>query len=284
MSSITSLDDLVSLTTGGGSAAPQLITRFHDNRVAGSTATAPVANRWISLWQYDSTLGAGSAPGAGAIPDNTTNGSSRQTDPGGGRQLWLTGVGAFAAQAGTLMLYDRLYHISGLSGTSASAQTVQGSPASPALTRYTDGAGLVAFVEIYSAIGATARTITMDYTDQDGNTGQTSTAVSIGGTGLNEAQRMIHLQLAAGDSGLRAINTVTLSASTGTAGNFGITIAKPLAMIPLVTAGATAMLDLLASGFGPVEVKSDACLAWAFNATSTLALQNGMMMMNLVEK
>lgn len=269
MSSITSLDDLVSLTTGGGSAAPQFIHKFWNG---GSKAT-PVASRWTSLLEYPSTLGHYSTtPGAAAIPTNTLAGSFLQTDPGGGRELWLTGGVVNMSQLGLLMIYDRLMHCSGLSGTSTGAQTVQGSPASPALTRYTDGVGNIAFAEIYTQIGATATTLTIDYTDQDGNTGHTSTAVSIGGTGLREGQRMIPIALAAGDTGVRAINTTTLAASTTTAGNWGITIAHPLAYMIVPSANVPAVIDLLTTGQGFPEVQTDACVCAAFLCATTTTL------------
>jgi hypothetical protein len=284
MAAITDLSDLLNISTGGGAASPQLITRFHENRVAAAAAAAPVAGRWTSLFGYDTTLGRGVTPTTGAIPNNTSSGGMRQVNPGGSRQLWLTGCGAATAQAGVFMLYDRLFEIGGLSGTSISAQAVQGNPASPALTRYTDGVGVRAAVEIYTAIGATARTITMSYTNEAGTSGQTSLATGIGGTGLNEAQRWIPLALAAGDTGIRAIDTVTLSATTGTAGNFGIVIYKPIAFIPIAAAGVAALVDMLASGWGPVEIKSNACLHWAFLANTTSALTQSFQSINIVEK
>lgn len=269
MASITSLDDLVSLTTGGGSAAPQLIHKFWNG---GSKAT-PVAARWINLIEYPSTLGHyNTTPGAANIPVNTMDGSFRQTDPGGGRQLWLTGGVANMSQAGVIMIYDRLLHVSGLSGTSTSPQTVQGSPASPALTRYTDGVGNIAFAEVYTAIGTTGTTVTIDYTDQGGNTGQTSTAASIGGTGLREGQRMIPIPLATGDTGIQAINTGTLAGSTTTVGDWGITIIHPLAYAVIPLANTPVVFDLLTSGQGFPEVKTDACVCAAFLCSTTTAL------------
>lgn len=284
MAAITDLSDLVNLATGGGAANPQMITKFHDNRVAGLTAAAPVANRWTSLSLFDSTLGRQAAPGAAAIPTNATPGSMRFTNPGGSRQLWLTGAAATASQAGVFMLYDRLFHISGLSGTSVAAQVVQDDPPTPALTRYTDGVGVRAAVEIHTAIGGTARTITMAYTNQDGTPVASSPAQTIGGTGFNEAQRFIPLPLAAGDSGLRSVDTVTLSASTAVAGDFGIVIYKPLAFIPVTANGVPGLLDLLASGWGPIEVKDNACLSWAFLASATTTLTQGFQSINIVEK
>src|SRR5262245_52059430 len=168
---------------------------WKDARVSGAAAAAVIAGRMTSLWQYEGTPAHGAAPGAAAIPDNATNGGWKQADPGGGRQKWLHSLGGVANVQGTLVLYDRLLHISGLSGTNTGAQTVQSSR-NPALTRYTSGVGNQIWIEIYTQIGASSTTITASYTDQDGNSGQITPAVAIGNTNLREAQRIIPVTLA----------------------------------------------------------------------------------------
>ena len=168
------------------------------------------------------------------------------------------------------MLYDRLFHIGGLSGTSTAAQTVQGSPASPALTRYTGGTGNIAFYEIYTQIGTTLRTLTMTYTNQAGTTGGTST-IGIGGSSFREVTRMQRIPLAAGDSGIQSIQTVQLDVSTGTLGNFGITIAQPLAWIPVNVAGTMGWRDYTTGLPGIPVIDPDACLALMFIPVTSTA-------------
>lgn len=280
MGAITDLSDLVNLFTGGGSANPQVIPFFKDSRVDSAAAQATVAGRYTSLWRYEGSHAGAPVPTTVAAPDNTTDGGLKQTDPGGGRQLWLVGANASCAVLGTLILYDRLLHIGGLSGTSTSAQTVGGT-----LGRYTgaESAGNQIWVEINTAIGATGTTITASYTDQDGNTGSTSVAANIGSTGLNEAQRIIPLPLAQGDTGVEAVASVTLTATTGTAGNFGVVVARPLAFIEIGVAGAGAIRSFLTDRPGPVEIKTDACLALAWLANGTTAPRL-MGQISLVEK
>jgi hypothetical protein len=161
------------------------------------------------------------------------------------------------------LLYDRLFHIGGLAGNSTADQTVQGSPASPALTRNTGGAGNIAWYEIYTIIGTSPTTLTMTYTDQDGNTGQTST-INIGATGFREVSRAQRIPLAAGDTGMRAVEMVKLTASTGALGNFGITIAQPLALIPVGSAGTAGWRDYTTGLPGIPVPDPDACLALMF--------------------
>lgn len=274
MSAIASLSDLVNRATGGNSGTPQAKTFWKDSRVGAAAAVSPVAGRMSSLWEYNGTPSHGIPPTTVAIPDNTTDGGLKQTDPGGGRQLWLTGGSVTASTQGGLMIYDRLLHIGSLDGTNVGAQTVGGS-----LTRYTGtlAAGNEIWVEIYAQIGATSRTITASYTDQ-GGAGGTTVATAIGNTGLREAQRIIRLPLAAGDSGVRGVTSVTLSATTGTAGNFGVSIVRPLLWIPITSLGTPSLRESvagLAGLAGPLEVLTDACLAmaWLANGTAVPSLE-----------
>lgn len=126
MAALTDLSDLVNRRTGGNSGTPEDIFFYKDSRVDAAAAVATIAGRYTSLWQYEGCPSGGAAPGAVAEPLETTTGGLLQTDPGGGRTKWLLGMTAAASVAGTLILYDRLLHISGLSGTNTGAQTVAG--------------------------------------------------------------------------------------------------------------------------------------------------------------
>ena len=266
MAAIASLSDALNRATGGAGASEQLHF-FKDARVQAAAAVNTVTGRWTSLFQYNGhPAGAAAGPGAAANPTRATVGGLLQANPGGGRQKWITGFAAVANVAGSLMLYDRLLHCSGLDGTVATAQTVGG-----AVTRYTGAAsvGNQIWIEIYTIIGVTGRTITASYTNQDGTSGQTTVAAVFGGSGFREAQRILQLPLAAGDNGVRSVESVTISASTGTAGDFGVTIARPLLFAPCDATGVGTVRDTLSSIPGPPEVLTDACLAMAWEAFAT---------------
>lgn len=266
MAAITDLSDLINRATGGNSGTPEIIHIFKDARVGAAAAAAAVAGRWTSLWEYNGNPAHGAPPTTVAIPDNTTNGGLKQTDPGGGRTKWLTGGMFTANAAGTLMLYDRLLHIGSLNATTTTAQTVGGT-----LTRYTgtESVGNQIWLEIYTQIGATATTIDVEYTDQDGNTTITSPVTAIGGTGLREAQRMIQMPLASGDTGVRACADCDLVASTTTAGNFGVQIIRPLAYWDFSNTAIGCVRDFMTSETRGIEIKTDACLALAWLANTT---------------
>jgi hypothetical protein len=270
MAAITDLSDLINRQSGGNSGTPNNLFYHKVPRVAGVAATAPIAGRGCSLWTYDGMPAGGAVPTVAAIPDLTTTGAIPFTAATGGRDLHLIGASITPTTAGVFLLYDRLFHIGGLSGTSTAAQTVQGSPASPALTRNTGGAGNMAWYEIYTIVGTSAAVMTMNYTNQAGTSGQTST-INIGTTGFREVTRAQRIQLAAGDTGIQAINTVTLSTTTGTVGNFGITIAQPLAWIPVGAAGTAGWRDYTTGLPGIPVIDPDACLALMFLPSATTA-------------
>ena len=270
MAALTDLSDLINRQTGGNNGTPDNLFFHKVPRVSGVAATAPIAGRGASLWTYDGMPAGGAVPTSAAIPDRTTTGALPFTAPGGSREKWLIGAAIAPSVSGVFLLYDRLFHIGGLNGTLTTAQTVQGSTPTPALTRNTGGLGNFAFWEIYTAIGTTGTTLTMTYTDQDGNTGQTST-INIGGTGFREVTRAQRIPLAAGDSGLRAIQQVQLTASTATAGNFGITIAQPLAWIPVGAAGVMGWRDYTTGLPGIPAIDPNACLSLLFIPSAATA-------------
>jgi hypothetical protein len=169
---------------------------------------------------------------------------------------------------GTLYLVDRLSHASGCVGNVNTLQTTNLPTA--ALTRYTTGEGVRAFLRIASAIGSTATTFSVSYTDQGGTGGNASPLADVGGTGLLEANRLIPIPLAAGDSGIRAIASITLTATTGTAGDVGVVLVKPLAMFPIRVGSEPLIFDFLGSAGGNLpEILDDACLTWLWYGGTT---------------
>lgn len=256
MGALTDLSALVNRATGGNSGTPENLVFSKWDRIAG-TAIVMLQNRIYSLWGFDGHPGAGVAPGGTAVvPDNTTNGGLKQADPGGGRQKWMTSFQNWGSNGqGSIMVYDRLLHISGLSGTVTTAQTVGGS-----ITRYTGAAAWnnQAWFEIYSPVGGTTTTISMSYTDQDGNSA-TSPAVAFGGTNHNAQGRAQPFNLASGDTGVRGVTNVTVAATTGTAGDFGVTILRPLIELPILAQGGGGLVNYI--DIIP-EIFPDACLAF----------------------
>lgn len=281
MTAFTDLSDLINNMTGGGSAQPQHPIFWLDNRVGAAAATATIAGRMHSLWTYNKSNGAnGSAPTTVAAPTSATTGAIPFTNAGGGRELHFMGWEGALSQQEVLILYDRLLQIGGLSGTTASptAQTVGGT-----LTRNTGGEGNQIWVEIYGQIGTTATTLTASYTNTAGTSGRTTQAVAIGGTNNREVTRVIPLPLQSGDTGVQAVASVTLAATTGTAGDFGVVIARPIAFANNENAGSQFIRDFIAGMPASGVIPADACLALAVLSAGTSAPQ-GFVGLHLLER
>lgn len=248
------------------------ITTF-DKAVEGLTAgesraflcqafTAEGAGTWHSMqkvpgYPYTATS---PATGVGAIPTDATEGSFPFTNAAGAANNYLGYLAASSATACTLILYDRLWHNSGLSGSIATSQTIN----STALTRYTTGEGVEIWGEIYTPIGATAATLTVTYTDQ-GGTGSNS-ATYAHPANAEATGQTFPFTMAVGDYGCRSIQSAQWSISTGTTGDFGLVLVKRLLTVPLQTPNVAAVVDILSAG---KEIADDACLAFMVLCSTT---------------
>jgi len=232
-----------------------------------------VAGRQYSGWLQSGVPAAGSAPTTAAVPTSATTGALGQRDSTGvQRILRMNADVAFTAGCcGMVIIADRLSHQGGLGATTTGAQTTNLPTA--ALTRKTTGVGVEAALEIYTTVGTTGTTSTISYTNAAGTSGQTSRATTFGGTSFNVASRMLPQALAVGDTGVQAVASVTLAASTLTAGNFGVTLYYPLVAIPIDHALPTAEDSDALYGFGCwfPQVDASACLQFIYytNGTAT---------------
>ena len=235
------------------------------------TLTSGNALTLMSLWT--AAQDAGSTPSTAVAPTSATTGALGQVD-GGSSALVVSAIEAAAVATPAaqgmyasrmLILADRLSHQGGLDGTVTTAQTTNLPTA--ALTRYTSGDGVWAVVEVYTAVGSTVTTVTASYTNQAGTASQTTQAVAFGGVsstaGAGPVRSVGLLPLASGDTGIRSVESVTLAASTTTAGNFGITLLKPLLLLPLGV-NDPYQYDLVRGTLagGLPEILDGACLFW----------------------
>ena len=282
MAAITDLSDYINIQTGGNNGNP-LATFFLKLARTGGTFINTTEFLMYTCWNWDGMPGIGADPGSTCtLCTNNTDGAIPLSAPGGSREKFLTSLFAVPNSGGTVLLVDRLVHIRNLSGTSTSAQTVQGSTPNPAITRNDGGAGNLILVEIFTAIGSTAATITANYIDQDGGS-STTQSTAIGGSGNSEVSRAFILPLAAGDTGVRSVTSVTLNVSTGTAGNFGVSIVRPLAVLSMSARGAGCYRDYVTGLPSMPELLGTECLSLlsmpavsVTSGTSPLVI-NGMM-------
>lgn len=263
MAAITDLSDLVTLLTDGSAQHPSCNI---DNRVGAGVPGTMVTTTFSSLWRYNKSNGqSGAIPGAAAVPTNTTLGSFQHANASGLKELWLLGFEGMSTAPGVLILYDRLLHSGGLSGLLTSEQAVGG-----AITRNVGGVGNEIWIEIYGMIGSTSTTITANYTNQAG-VSKTTPPTPIGGGSYRDPDRHIRMSLADGDTGVQSVTGVTLAASTTSAGNFGVTIARPLVRGFVESGGACFYRDLLAGTPALPKIESGACLALTWLSAGTSA-------------
>ena len=242
-----------------------------------------VAGAYFSLWRATGQPGQGAIPTAAATCNNALTGAmnfTQQTAPATSYGAWANAV--CSNNAVTIEIHDRLMQMGGLVGNVITAQTanlnLDGVTADNMVERKgdTNFSDVQWWAEWYTDTGATASNATVAVTYNDGTTGNLTTFAA-GGT--VRAGRMIPLNnlipAAAAGKFIRAIGTVTLSASTGTAGNFGFTATRPRMTMPLLLANKMEVFDW--AQLGLPEISNSSCLALIelCSTTSTGTVRGG---------
>jgi hypothetical protein len=230
------------------------------------------AGQLFSLWSATGVPGAGSAPGTTpVIPTNATVGAigfTNQTAPATSYLAYLWA--AFGNALGSVEIHDRLLHVSGASGTITTAQTTgvacdltTSNPGSDRIGA-ADYSDVSWFLEVHTDMGATGVNATVNVTYDDASTGNLA-AIALGAT--PRRGRMYPLISAVAVRRIRGVNSVTLSATTGNAGNFGITatrqrtaVSAPVANFPVISDWAQ---------LGLPNVPNDSCLSMIMLCSTT---------------
>lgn len=222
-------------------------------------STVAIQGRTYDCWKTLAPVG--DTPTAAVVPTITNDAALVKFNASGGLETGIVGARLNSVVPGSYIIADRLAHSGGLSGAAIGAQ-IANLP-TPALTRSTDGIGVMIGITVYTAVGATGSTISASYTDHLGNSGRVTPPLVFGGTGFRELHRMFILPYQEGDLGVLSVESVTTTASTGTVGNFGVTLFKPLYVIAVSDSSSV----LSAAGFitgntfgGVPVVPTDACL------------------------
>jgi hypothetical protein len=281
---IQSQDQLIAALSAGKT------WRVDWNKITG--AAAYTAGRWYDLSPLTGTPIANTWSGT-ALNAQVPNETSGFGMYHGGNVSTLVknilNMGAVSAVAtavpGTLMLVDMCLYYPGINMNVATAQTLVNTNT---LTRYTNGEGLRPYLVVTATTGATAHNVAMSYTNQAGTAGRTL-PVTVACTASAIVPHITHsgvaannygpfLPLASGDQGVRSVQTVTISAASGS-GTASLVLAKPLATIPITTAGVYAERDMLNQLPSLPVVQDGACLIWLFfpgaaTAASTTIMGN----------
>lgn len=221
-----------------------------------TVTTTSAAGRLYNMWTQ--VVPAGVNPTSAVVPTRTTTGALDIQNAAA--DLGLVAARLNLMNPGAYLLCDLLSHQGGLSGTVTTAQTTNLPTA--ALTRYTSGVGVMCMLTIMTQIGTTATTATVSYTNTTPTSGRTSPLVVFGGTGFREVRRSILIPNQSGDNGFTSVESVTVAVTTGTAGNFGVTLFKPLAMIIADEQHGVSAVDLISGRLSPglPQIEDNACL------------------------
>lgn len=201
---------------------------------------------------------------------STTAGMPAFANPTGPAQEHLLLVGAGSTVSlGVLMLYDRLIEYP-FNGTVTSGTFTQPGTFPPRDAAGTvNGAGVLMFVENTNATASTTPTLNITYTNQAGTTGRTTGAIALIGAAQHRlAQNQLWWPLAAGDSGVRSVQSYALSA-TATSTLLNIVLCRPLAFIPVPSGNTWVERDLVLQVASMPRLFDNTALCMALIANTT---------------
>lgn len=273
MAGFSSQDDMVNEISTNG--------KFYRTDWQKSTfaTTAHTAGLWYSLMRgggnpaADTILGTGTNLAFQALSDTVATASGIPHGGNVGDYKVLLNAAAQTAAATTapcvLMLVDLLGFYTITSVTTTGAQTLNNTVTLP---RYTDGAGVQAFLTPSTVMGAATPNITLNYTNSAGTAGKATPATLPIGNTAAAVTSIVHsgtgtgkygpfIPLAAGDAGIRSVQSINLSASY-VSGVLNLVLCKPIMTLPITTLGVTAERDLVNQFASMPRIYDGACLNW----------------------
>ena len=225
------------------------------------------AGQFHSLWRATGQPGQGAIPGAAAVCTNALTGAMQFTQQTAPATSYLGIMEGLCSNSATVLeIHDRLMHMGGLNGTLTTAQTANVDIGANLATSNLDVrkgdanySDIQWWLEWYTDTGGTAVTATVNVTYNDGTSGNL-TGVSLAATRRASFMQPLNGLIPSADSGkyIKDVNTVTLSATTGTAGSFGVTATRYRAALYKPLANARFTADW--AGLGLPEIPNTSCL------------------------
>jgi hypothetical protein len=276
MAGFSSMDDLINQVSTNG--------KFYRNDWQKSSfgTTAHTIGMWYALSQGGGNPPANTIFGTGtnlafqALKDSTAGASGLWHGGNVGGGTGFKHLLSAAAQCATasvapcvLMLVDMLGFYNITSVTTTGDQALNNTVTLP---RYTNGAGVQAFLTPSTVMGAATPNIRLTYTDEGGTAGSLTPATLPVGNSAAAVTQIVYsgagagkfgpfIPLALGDSGIRSVQQFNLSASY-VSGVLNLVLCKPLMTLPITTLGVTAERDLINQFMSVPKIFDEACLAW----------------------
>ena len=258
-----------------------------DGVIAGMRAPELIRKDGAAMEQigsYHSFFYTTGRPGAAAAPAPGINGAALTTyagqvpftNPVSGN-TYLARLAGGASTPGTLLLVDRLWHNSGIVVTTTTAQTIT-FPGLPARSSdgTANGEGVMIGLEVVTATTNVAAntTMTASYTNQAGTAGKTATVGAVAPAAFPAtavAGTFQPFDLAAGDTGVRSVQSITLAVSLVT-GSVSLVAYRVLATVGLSVANVESAVDAVTGGLPRLYDNSVPFLLWLPTATTALTL------------
>lgn len=224
-------------------------------------------SRYQSYWRLGSLPGVGVTPPAspGQTLDRNSPGAFSIVPAAPGNDLYVAGLvlQASSLSIGTLVIADRLVEVGGLNLNLLGPQAVNSVPI-PARAGTGEGCGI--WIDVVVRAGTTSTTAVVTYTNQDGVPGRVSEQ-SLALSAQQWPHAMCPVPLQPGDTGVRSVESVELSAATG-AGTFAVVILKRITEILTINSVVEKQdTDFMKTGLAKFD--SDAALQFLANATTT---------------
>jgi len=257
-----SVDDLVNEITTNAKTLESLFQKTSSN---GATSAA---GRWHEFFTAGGIPAAGAFSGSAGVAtqmNRSTQGALNLNANVGPDSRHLLNMSAFTSSTvitpAVLLLCDFLLYYPSCVVTGAA--TILNNTAT--LPRYTTGDGVQAIIAVQTALGAASPVLTLSYTDEAGNTGNTGGALT---SPVNSAPISTlfannggcFMPLAGVDKGVRKIDSYSIA--SGTTGTAAILLVKPLARIPLLAANTASERDFLYQLPSLPKIEDDACLGF----------------------
>jgi len=238
-----------------------------------TTGTLEAAGIIHSLLYTPGRPGAGVAPtpGLAGVALTSYGGQIPHQDAPVLQQTYLAQFEAVANQVGSLLVWDRLWHNSGIAVTTTGAQAIN-SVALPPRDRLgtADGDGVLVGIEVSAATtnGGAITNTTLGYTNSNGVAGRTATLASFPATAV--LGTFVPFALQGGDGGVRSVQSLTLGTSYG-GGAIHLVAYRPMAGLGLPMPGVMVKGNVVELGFNRLF---DGTVPWPlWVAASTAAVQ-----------
>lgn len=249
-------------------SSKQYIPMFKPTRTA-------VATGWYTLFDLAGNPGAGTLAGtstsAGVVPDDTVAGFPAINAFGSGATGYLAQVDFGSSVASRLRLFDLVFK-AGAYAYTAGTTTLSSQPSY--LSRMPGGSytNTQIWFEVTAAFATgTAWQVQVTYTNQDGVMGRTTPIITALAAAALTLGRMYQLPLQAGDTGVRAIESVivTNGGTAMTAGNFNVLVMRPLWTGRARTANDGDIHDIVKTSMPVIFADSALYLVVAADSTAT---------------